>query len=314
MAMETLALELEQPWRNLLEGDVRSYRFFAAVDEILQGKSADTPLWFKTNPSLGFRHSDIESLFTTEASDEDAVSSLNMMINFIGLHGVNSPLPTFYTEDLLGLHEDEAVVRQFFDFFNHRIIELLYLIWKKYQVFYEHQGTHYAGESYLARVSGLEYERDDDRHVLSKLVTLLGKDGISKQNLQRALSVLIGTARVEVTPNTPRRIPLEKDSLTLLGGKNSSLSGECALGRAIESCEFSFSIRVWLESMFDFRALKERIDGWLDSFGLHCFDYDLTFLVRSSAVKSAELNGQTAMIGSARLGQDVDEEYIEIKL
>lgn len=56
-----------------------------------------------------------------------------MTTTFLGLYGTTSPLPPFYTEDLIAQEEGEEVVRSFLDLFHHRLLSLFYRSWVKYR-------------------------------------------------------------------------------------------------------------------------------------------------------------------------------------
>ena len=57
---------------------------------------------------------------------------------FLGLYGQASPLPTFYTEDLLEESAaDLSASRDFIDIANHRLFALLYQCLTKYQLFFQ---------------------------------------------------------------------------------------------------------------------------------------------------------------------------------
>ncbi|MGB9701073.1 MAG: type VI secretion system baseplate subunit TssG, partial [Thermodesulfobacteriota bacterium] len=65
--------------------------------------------------SLAFPPADIAQI---EENAEDPFS-FTVTATFLGLYGSSSPLPTFYTEDLLAeAMEEETVTRDFIDIFN----------------------------------------------------------------------------------------------------------------------------------------------------------------------------------------------------
>ncbi|EEQ02312.1 hypothetical protein yrohd0001_17990 [Yersinia rohdei ATCC 43380] len=51
---------------------------------------------------------------------------------FMGLYGVESPLPTAYIDDITQRREGHEAVSDFLDIFNHRLITQYYRIWRKY--------------------------------------------------------------------------------------------------------------------------------------------------------------------------------------
>jgi len=73
----------------------------------------------KPNLSLAFPASDVESV--QELGDHKDLRFL-ITANFMGLYGTASPLPTFYTEDLIDeAADDESVSRDFIDILNQRL-------------------------------------------------------------------------------------------------------------------------------------------------------------------------------------------------
>jgi type VI secretion system protein ImpH len=53
-------------------------------------------------------------------------------ITFMGLYGVESPLPTHYIDDITQRREGYEATADFLDIFNHRLITQYYRIWRKY--------------------------------------------------------------------------------------------------------------------------------------------------------------------------------------
>lgn len=80
----------------------------------------------RPNLSLGFPQKDLESI------EEQGNHRYRVTANFLGLYGVDSPLPTFYTEDLLDEQADgHAVNREFLDIFAQSIYPMLFEAWLK---------------------------------------------------------------------------------------------------------------------------------------------------------------------------------------
>lgn len=51
---------------------------------------------------------------------------------FMGLYGVDSPLPTSYIDDIAQQRDGHERLEAFLDIFNHRIMTQFYRIWRKY--------------------------------------------------------------------------------------------------------------------------------------------------------------------------------------
>jgi type VI secretion system protein ImpH len=85
--------------------------------------------------NLAFPPADIDCI---EAVEDEEGTSYHVTANFLGLYGSSSPLPTFYTEDLIAeAGQDESVSRDFLDIIHHRLYDLLYQGWLKYRQFFQ---------------------------------------------------------------------------------------------------------------------------------------------------------------------------------
>lgn len=80
--------------------------------------------------------------------------SCEIVLGFMGLYGVDSPLPHYWLEQLLRNSESAKSLHSFFDIFNQRIYLLLYFAWKKCQpvVLLEQGSLGYL--NYLRAISG----------------------------------------------------------------------------------------------------------------------------------------------------------------
>lgn len=102
------------------------------------------------HPSLTFPASQIQSL----RWDEDQPPFMN--VNFMGMTGIQGPLPQWYTATILEqLRAGDATLRDFLDLFNHRSLSLFYRSWQKYRF-------------------GVAYERGDRDKFFLNLLALIG--------------------------------------------------------------------------------------------------------------------------------------------
>lgn len=115
--------------RLLKRGD--RYSFFQAYRLLRllakhEGVADQDAIHVRPNLSLGFPQTDIESI------EEQGHQRYRVTANFLGLYGVDSPLPTFYTEDLLNEQADGfSVNREFLDIFAQSIYPMLFEAWIK---------------------------------------------------------------------------------------------------------------------------------------------------------------------------------------
>ena len=71
--------------------------------------------------SLAFPPGDIELVERFEGD----LPRYRMMVAFLGIYGVHSPLPGFYAEEILHRSDEDDPIRAFLDIFNHRLLSLL---------------------------------------------------------------------------------------------------------------------------------------------------------------------------------------------
>jgi type VI secretion system protein ImpH len=60
---------------------------------------------------------------------------LRMSVTFMGLYGVSSPLPSYFTDPITLKKIEYFELKKFLDIFTHRIYSLFYRSWKKYRHF-----------------------------------------------------------------------------------------------------------------------------------------------------------------------------------
>ena len=87
----------------------------------------DEPIRFRPHPGMGFPAGEIRGMDDPEPPRSPAVR-----VTFMGLYGVESPLPTHYSDDIAQRREGVEATEDFLDIFNHRLIAQYYRIWRKY--------------------------------------------------------------------------------------------------------------------------------------------------------------------------------------
>jgi type VI secretion system protein ImpH len=121
-------------------------------------------IYFRPDHRIVFPTSDIsriERLTQEEQSDkiEQGKEIIRLTLMFLGLYGIFSPLPNYFSEIIaIDAEKDEPdSLRDFLDIFNHRLYLLLYQAWKKYR--------HY-----------LYFQSEDIDQLTSYMLSLLGSD------------------------------------------------------------------------------------------------------------------------------------------
>ena len=115
---------------------INFYRFCQLLEQSQQNAplgSTDSPatdaVRFRPHPGMGFPVSELKNV-ERDAGNPDAPPTVRT--TFLGLYGVDSPLPTAYLDYITQRHDGHDAVMAFLDIFNHRFITQYYRIWRKY--------------------------------------------------------------------------------------------------------------------------------------------------------------------------------------
>ena len=233
-----------------LPSKVHDYNFFQLV-EVLQKLSQLNPdeddwerkckLVFSANPSLGFSPSDVDKLVCLE--DERMV----VRTNFFGLSGAQSPLPGFVVEQFLN-EEPGGHKQPFVDFFNNRLINLVYRIWRKYRYFVRFQpdATDDFSSQLLSLVGlGSPELRGDTPINWCKMLaysgTLAGRSR-SPQVVSGIIAHCFDLQDVKIRQWTPRKVQIDPSQQSQLGKRNSELGVSSMVGESVIDCNGKFTI------------------------------------------------------------------------
>jgi type VI secretion system protein ImpH len=228
---------------------IRLLRFFgdAPASESHKRHSDKTDhLRLRPKLSLAFPPSDID---TIEKLDDDPPRFL-VTSTLPGLYGSSSPLPTFYTEDLMDeAASDESVTRDFVDIINHRLLLLLFKCWTKYRQFL--QVVEEKNDDYLIRLFSLlglgeEVLRLDvpDAYGLIRYLGLFTQFPRSGLGLKTLLQDAFGGAAVEICCAVPRKAKIPVEQRAFLGASGCRLGEECFLGEQVDDRMGKFGIRI----------------------------------------------------------------------
>lgn len=255
---------------------------------------------------LAFASSDVREVRPVEGPE--GAPRFDVVITFMGLYGAVSPLPTYFTEELIQQEEEGgSLARGFLDLFHHRLLSLFYRAWEKYRLAAQFEG---AGTDPLSRkfLALLSVDRLPADHRL-KPVRLLGMAGILTRNPRCAGAVAAllsdyfeGTA-FEVDPCVPRWAAVPPDQENRLGRSNCRLGSDLTLGGRILDRSGTFRIRVSALGLRDFLGflpggdrlaeLRELVD-LANTDGL---DYEVELGLLKEETPELRLSSETARLG-----------------
>ena len=240
--------------RNALEKDPGQYTFSQVIRLIRVVLKKNDPhftqedFWeqIRIRPALalGFPHMDLESL----KWGEDSKTAL-LDVNFFGLYGASSPLPTFYTEDLIDYqNNDNTAPRDFLDILHGALYPLLYDSWKKYRLSLRaYEDEEESALDWFHVFTGLSDPlfRSADPLYSSTLryAGLLTQHPRSAKGLESILSDVLGNTPVVVEQCPEKSVPIPEDQLLILG-KSLRLGEDTVLGERIADRNNQIRIRV----------------------------------------------------------------------
>ncbi|MBN6065344.1 type VI secretion system baseplate subunit TssG [Aggregatibacter actinomycetemcomitans] len=210
--------------------DITRYSFYQLVELLFKLSNVESsktlallpdkePIRFMSSAGLEFPIRDIVDLLSTR---EGAYS---LEVSFLGLHGSQSPLPTYYLESLATeyLHKETKLV-DFMNLFNHRLVLLLHHIWRKYRYYinFRNEGTDVFSQRMFSLV-GLGHEKTRNRLSIhhSKMLAyagMLANPGRSSEVISSLVSHCFDLSDVDLKEWCFRYVKISEEEQNRLGG------------------------------------------------------------------------------------------------
>lgn len=195
---------------------------------------------FKSSGTLAFPKSDIADL----KKDKDGHYLLET--SFLGLQGSQSPLPSFYLEELAWSYaQDEPGMNNFLDLFNHRFTTLIHRIWRKYRYYISYKDGKDSFSQRMFAFAGLENPmiRQALKINHSKMLSyvgLLSDSTRSPEVISGLIAHCFDLDDVSIISWQERLVPIPEDQQTNLGEKNSELGENFVIGDCVDDCNGKF--------------------------------------------------------------------------
>lgn len=192
----------------------------------------DDPVRFAPHPGMGFPASELKAVEYDE--DDDSRPPL-IRTTFMGMYGVDSPLPMAYLDDIAQRREGHDALQGFLDIFSHRILTQFYRIWRKYSypATFEPGGTDSISQSLLGLVGlGIPGTADHIATPVSRFLALLGvlqQPGKTQEGMQALVTLLAPDTTVKVSPYCLRPVEMGQP-LGFYGDDDFLLDGNTPLG------------------------------------------------------------------------------------
>ncbi len=248
--------------------------------------------------NLGFPSADIDRI---DAVESDNGTQYRITTTFFGLYGSSSPLPTFYTEDLIGeARQDESVSRDFLDIFHHRLFDILYECWLKYKLFF--QIAEEKDESNTERLFcllglGAKQIRAEIPHadMLLRYIGLFTQFPRSAAGLRTLLRDVLSDVPIDLTPCIKRMAKIPEAQRLMLGGASSRLGSNSYLGEEIEDRMGKFRISVGPLNQVDFlrftpgNAGHTMLTSLTDQYLTEPLEYEVELILAANQARTTSL-------------------------
>ncbi len=310
--MATHGWGTDHPLKDFLFDETYRFDFFQAVKLLEIIYSERTPVgtqpdplketvMFKSRVSAGFPASEVQML---EGPDNGYPAQ--MVVNFMGLAGANSPLPASYTELLLErVSRKDFSLLEFLNIFNHRLVSLMYRIRKKYHI-------------------GFEFAPPYEDHIAEFLYSLvgLGTDGLQQRMRVKDRALVFYTGLFNQKPHSMIGLecilshyfqfrvkgeqyhghwyPLEPDQYTLIGrtGQNQLLGQDVVLGTRVWDIQGRFRLHLGPLNLRQFLDILPIGTGYAPLCELtryyvgQEFEFDFQLTLNAEEVPASQLGGE----------------------
>jgi type VI secretion system protein ImpH len=256
--------------------------------------------------SLAFPAADVSGIEPVE----DENGGFRVTATFLGLYGTSSPLPTFYTEDLLEEKaEDGNVTRDFMDMLNGHLFQLLFRCWTKYRLYLEvveEENPRHTSRLFCLLGLGDEHLRKEvpESYRFLRYLGLVIQHPRSALGLETVLGDALGGITTDVIPCLPRMAKVPEDQRCCMGLSGSRLGEDAFIGEELLDRTGKFRLRMGPVTGDQFRGLlpgsaDHRLLASLTDFYLAApLEYDLEILIKQGEVATACLGGpQWAHLG-----------------
>ncbi|WP_027722039.1 type VI secretion system baseplate subunit TssG [Maridesulfovibrio zosterae] len=295
---------------NLLENPAE-FSFFQAIrllrlhSKACTGKELEEffsdHLRVRPQLSLGFPATDLTDIEETEREDGDRY---RLETTFMGLYGASSPLPVFYTEELLTeASDDKTVTRDFIDIINNDVYIQFFRAWSRSRLMLKVLDEEdWAWMERLNCLLGfghreyLDYVPEECRQ--HRHIGLFSQYPRSALGLKTLLKDSLKHDDVRVEQCVLRKVKLPEDQRFSLG-LSSNVLGECTwIGEEVEDRTSKCAIVIRELGATSFHRMLpgdgdgDKLDNLVRGYLVEPFMYDLVLEMRPGEANTAILGGE----------------------
>jgi type VI secretion system protein ImpG len=236
-------------------------------------------------------------------------SALQVTATFMGLYGPSSPLPNFFTEDLMDeASSDESVIRDFVDFIHRRLYHLYFQCWSKYRLFVRvvEEKNPMDRERLLCLIGLGEKQLAEsvpDAFSMLRYTGILTQFPRSPLGLRTILRDAFRMKAIRVIQNVKRVVPIPPDQRMRMGVSCCALGVDAVLGSEIADRMGKFRVEIgpltWEEydGFLPDTLRCERLAGYIRFYLTDPLDFDLKLILAAGEAKPLRLGNPKARLG-----------------
>lgn len=195
-------------------------------------------LQFKSNASLSFAKSELSKI---EFIETPRGKNVEIVLNFMGLFGASSPLPSHYSEMVLDSLDEDRSLHDFINLFNHHIQKMIFPIWQKQRYYIQYESTlEDKFSKYMLSLLGLYSQSKMKNSSLNfrKLLPFIGILSMKQKSARSILSIVrhyLAHDDLEIVQCIPMVEEIPSWQFSRLGDMNCSLGSDTLIGTTVRS-------------------------------------------------------------------------------
>lgn len=202
-------------------------------------------LRFKSNPSLSFAKSELSKI---EFIETPKGKNVELTLNFMGLFGASSPLPSHYSEMILESSDTDESLKDFLNLFNHHIQKMIYPIWQRQRYYIQYQsGLEDNFSKYMLSFLGLysQTQIKSSKLDFQKLLPYVGILSMKQKSAGTLVSILrhyLDHDDLEIVQCVHMNEKIPSWQYSSLGEDNCSLGSNALIGETVKTKSSKFQI------------------------------------------------------------------------
>ncbi|NMC73621.1 MAG: type VI secretion system baseplate subunit TssG, partial [Geobacteraceae bacterium] len=228
---------------------------------------------------------------------------------FLSLYGTASPLPNFYTEELLEeAANDESVLRGFLDLINNRSYHLYFRCWSKYRLFIRivEENNLVDWERLFCFIGLGEKELSSavpEAPALLRHIGILTQYPRSAAGLGTILRDVLLLRNIRIIQNVPRMVPIPRDQRMAMGVNACGLGVDTVLGCEIADRMGKLIIEIYslaweeLNSFLPGTHRHEKLSRYTKFYLVDPLDVELKLVLAAGEARPIRIGDPKARLG-----------------